>query len=71
MVGLIYPGLGTANAGTLMPVGGESIVYVKKRKKTALYKTRPIVPRAGQRAARREVQKHKPTRGVKIPDKGS
>jgi hypothetical protein len=47
MVGLIYPGLGTANAGTLMPVGGESIVYVKKRKKTALYKTRPIVPRAG------------------------
>jgi hypothetical protein len=47
MVGLICPGLGAANAGTLKPVGWESIVYVKKRKKAAVYKARPIMPRAG------------------------
>jgi hypothetical protein len=30
-----------------MPVGWEAIVYVKKEKKAAVYKTRPIIPRAG------------------------
>ena len=47
MVGLICPGLDPANAGTLKPVGWKSVVYVKKRKKAAVYKTRPIIPWAG------------------------
>jgi hypothetical protein len=33
-----------------MAVGWESIVYIKKRKEAVVYKTRPIIPRAGARA---------------------
>jgi hypothetical protein len=35
------------NAGTLKPVGWESIVRAKKRKKAAVYKTRRIMTLAG------------------------
>jgi hypothetical protein len=41
------PGLGGVNAVTLKPVGWESIVCAKKRKKAAVYKTRRIMTRAG------------------------
>jgi len=56
-----------------MPVGWEAMVYVKKRKKAAVYKTRPIMPRAGATgdaggAAGGTVRstEHKPTREARI-----
>jgi hypothetical protein len=75
MVGLIFPGLGAANAGAFMPVGWEAMVYVKKRKKATVYKARPIMPRAGETGdaggaaggkARSTDKKHKPTRVARI-----
>jgi hypothetical protein len=82
MVGLIRPGLGGVNAGTLKPVSWEAIVYVEKRKKAAVYKTRPIMPRtgatgdaggaAGGKARSTEAQTN--TRGLEYftrPEKGS
>jgi hypothetical protein len=33
-----------------LSVGWESIVYKKQRKEAAVFKTRPIMPRAGARA---------------------
>ena len=45
MVGLIFPGLGATNAGTLKSVSWESIVYIFYKKKAAVYKTRRIMPR--------------------------